>query len=68
MKFATVTALFLAVITPSLGVTVSYDTVYDNGSNSLDIVACSDGSNGLEGLVRTSFLINNICTNSSLDT
>ena len=29
---------------------VSYDPVYDGKSNSLDIVACSDGENGLESL------------------
>ena len=32
---------------------VSYDPVYDVKSNSLDIVACSDGENGLEALGRS---------------
>ena len=27
---------------------VTYDTVYDDASNSLDIVSCSNGVNGLE--------------------
>ncbi|KAI0749591.1 Cerato-platanin-domain-containing protein [Daedaleopsis nitida] len=34
---------------------VSYDTTYDTKSNSLDIVACSDGENGLESLGYTTF-------------
>ncbi|KAI1782981.1 cerato-platanin-like secreted protein [Ganoderma leucocontextum] len=29
-------------------VQVTWDSVYDNGSNSLDIVSCSNGPNGLE--------------------
>lgn len=48
MKFASLAAALLA-IPAALGetVSVSFDQVYDNGANSLDIVACSDGSNGL---------------------
>ena len=34
---------------------VSYDTVYDNRSNSLNIVACSDGPNGLVTKGYTTF-------------
>jgi hypothetical protein len=51
--FATVTTLAFAVsatfAAPSATstVTVSYDQTYDNGANSLDIVACSDGANGM---------------------
>ncbi|KAJ7284920.1 immunomodulatory protein [Mycena rebaudengoi] len=52
MKFSTVfTAplLFLAFSASStLAVTLAYDEHYDVASNSLDIVACSDGPNGLE--------------------
>ncbi|KAH9857493.1 Cerato-platanin [Lenzites betulinus] len=48
MKFASLAAALLA-IPAALGATVSvsFDQTYDNASNSLDIVACSDGSNGL---------------------
>lgn len=47
MKFATAIAIF---VLPTLTVAafVSYDTIYDKGSTSLDSVACSDGSNGVE--------------------
>ncbi|TEB31346.1 cerato-platanin-related secreted protein [Coprinellus micaceus] len=46
MKFALV---LCSVVAAALGqsITVSYDTVYDNASQSLATVACSDGSNGL---------------------
>ncbi|PIL26664.1 hypothetical protein GSI_11240 [Ganoderma sinense ZZ0214-1] len=54
MQFTAVTLALLAALLPSaLGATtsssvsVSYDQTYDNGSNSLAITACSDGSNGL---------------------
>lgn len=30
-----------------MNVSVSFDQTYDNGSNSMDLVACSDGINGL---------------------
>jgi len=36
-----------ALISSAAAVTVSYDTAYDNSGQSLDTVACSDGSNGL---------------------
>ncbi|KAI0691515.1 immunomodulatory protein, partial [Cerioporus squamosus] len=36
-------------------VQVTYDTVYDVKTNSLDIVACSNGANGLEHLGYTTF-------------
>jgi hypothetical protein len=55
MKFAVALAsiallpfTYAAVAGTLATTTVAYDTVYDNGSNSLDIVACSDGENGLE--------------------
>jgi hypothetical protein len=43
------TSIFAATlaVTSALAVQLSYDTVYDNKSGSLDTVACSDGSNGL---------------------
>ena len=47
MKFATAIALFV-LPTLTVATSVSYDTVYDKGSTSLDNVACSDGSNGVE--------------------
>ncbi|KAI0787946.1 hypothetical protein C8Q74DRAFT_1176334, partial [Fomes fomentarius] len=34
---------------------VSYDTVYDAKGTSLDVVACSDGENGLESQGFTTF-------------
>ncbi|KAI0823877.1 Cerato-platanin [Trametes gibbosa] len=56
MKFASLAAALLA-IPAALGetVSVSFDQVYDNGANSLDIVACSDGSNGLINKGFTTF-------------
>lgn len=48
------TALFILAV-PVLTVRVSYDNTYDNGANSLNIVACSDGSNGLESKGYTTF-------------
>nr|VWO95368.1 Polyadenylation factor subunit 2 [Ganoderma boninense] len=54
MQFTTITLALLAAFLPgALGATtassvsVSYDQTYDNGSNSLAITACSNGSNGL---------------------
>ncbi|KIJ12522.1 hypothetical protein PAXINDRAFT_171081 [Paxillus involutus ATCC 200175] len=47
MKFFAVAALAI-LVAPALAYTVSYDTTYDQGSTSLDEVACSNGSNGLE--------------------
>ena len=48
MQFKTFALAALALIVPSvLGVTISYDQSYDNGSANLDTVACSDGKNGL---------------------
>jgi hypothetical protein len=46
--FAILAALALA-FPPllTLATTVSYDTRYDSGGNSLTTVACSDGSNGM---------------------
>lgn len=53
MKFFTLASVLFAAATalaaPSANTaTVSYDQTYDVASNSLDIVACSDGPNGLE--------------------
>ncbi|KAI0628745.1 immunomodulatory protein [Trametes polyzona] len=48
MQFKAFAVAALALLVPSaLGVTVSYDETYDNGSGSLATVACSDGSHGL---------------------
>ena len=47
MQFKTIALAALALAAPALGVTVSFDEAYDNGSASLATVACSDGPNGL---------------------
>ena len=48
MKFAAIfTALTAVPAALAATVSVSYDQTYDNGSNSLATVACSDGSNGM---------------------
>ena len=44
---AAVLAVLAALAAPILADTVSFDTVYDDPSTSLDEVACSDGPNGL---------------------
>ena len=44
---AAVLAVLTALAAPILADTVSFDTVYDDPSVSLDEVACSDGPNGL---------------------
>ncbi|KAL2060243.1 hypothetical protein VTL71DRAFT_9638 [Oculimacula yallundae] len=41
------TAAFLSLLSVASAITVSYDTGYDQGSRSLSVVSCSDGSNGL---------------------
>ena len=41
------TAAFLSLLSVASAITVSYDTGYDNGSRSLSVVSCSDGTNGL---------------------
>ena len=59
MKFTACLASLLAfAVVPALGaaltgITVAYDTAYDDGSASLDTVACSNGANGLETLGYT---------------
>jgi len=48
MKFTTIAATLLSVITPLVSAdTASWDSVYDNASQSTLTVACSDGVNGL---------------------
>lgn len=47
MKVATLFAPLALVPTLISGLTVSYDTAYDNPTGSLSTVACSDGSNGM---------------------
>lgn len=44
---AFVTALVALPVALAATVSVSFDQVYDGGSNSLDTVACSTGPNGL---------------------
>ncbi|KAG2352765.1 hypothetical protein BDR07DRAFT_1312545, partial [Suillus spraguei] len=51
MKFL-ITSMVAAFTT---SYSLSYDTKYDIGSNSLDMVACSDGSNGLESCGYATF-------------
>jgi len=46
MKFVSTIALFAAPFTIS-ATRVSWDSVYDDGTQSLATVACSDGPNGL---------------------
>jgi hypothetical protein len=46
MKFATALVALASTALVS-AVNLRYDTVYDKSSNRLDIVACSDGENGL---------------------
>ncbi|KAF2497813.1 Epl1 protein [Lophium mytilinum] len=48
MKFTTTLSTLAALALSASAVTVSYDTGYDDGSRSLNVVSCSDGSNGLE--------------------
>ncbi|KAH7920670.1 immunomodulatory protein [Leucogyrophana mollusca] len=50
MKFATVALSFAALVLPALSqatYSLSYDTLYDESTLSLDDVSCSDGTNGL---------------------
>ncbi|KAG2047732.1 Cerato-platanin [Suillus hirtellus] len=56
MKFLiTATIAALATYAIATSYSLSYDTNYDVGSNSLNTVACSDGSNGLESRGYTTF-------------
>ncbi|KAF5310236.1 hypothetical protein D9619_010438 [Psilocybe cf. subviscida] len=47
MKFFTTLAPIAALVALTQAVNTSFDTVYDDGSQSLNNVACSTGSNGL---------------------
>lgn len=47
MKFISLLAPLSLLPSLALGVTLAYDTAYDNPSTSLTTVACSDGANGL---------------------
>ena len=53
LRFAAVSLLSLAVL--SGATSVAYDENYDNSGQSLNTVACSDGSNGVENLGYTTF-------------
>ncbi|KAI0360160.1 cerato-platanin-like secreted protein [Trametes cingulata] len=66
MQFLTIIVSALSLATVALGVPassssssttmqVTYDPVYDKKSNSLDIVACSNGRHGLETKGYTTF-------------
>ncbi|TCD67990.1 hypothetical protein EIP91_011659 [Steccherinum ochraceum] len=55
MQFINILATLLVLAAPALAIRVSWDSVYDNKANSLDIVACSDGINGLEHLGYKTF-------------
>ncbi|KAJ7284918.1 immunomodulatory protein [Mycena rebaudengoi] len=59
MKFSTAFTAPLLLLafgaSSALAVTLAYDEHYDVASNSLDIVACSDGTHGLETLGYTTF-------------
>ena len=48
MKFASIIALLTAPFTVS-ATRISWDSVYDNATQSLAVVACSNGSNGMLG-------------------
>ncbi|KAF9062338.1 cerato-platanin-related secreted protein [Rhodocollybia butyracea] len=54
MKFS---SLVVPVVLAALAAadTLHYDNIYDDGSQSLDVVACSNGANGLETLGYTDF-------------
>ncbi|KAJ7052609.1 immunomodulatory protein [Mycena amicta] len=45
-KFSALASLALFAVA-AVADSVAYDQTYDNGSNSMDIVACSNGANGL---------------------
>lgn len=48
MQFTTSALSFLAILAPlAQAVTLSYDPGYSQGDRSLNVVSCSDGSNGL---------------------
>ncbi|KAJ7716419.1 Cerato-platanin [Mycena olivaceomarginata] len=47
MKFSGITSVFL-FLAIALADTVAYDETYDSASTSLNVVACSNGVNGLE--------------------
>ena len=56
MKFLTAfTAAALTTCAVATTYTLSYDPVYDQGSTSLNAVACSDGSNGMLSHGYTTF-------------
>lgn len=50
MKFFAILSALVAVAPAVFATTstVSYDQTYDDASNSLDIVSCSNGPNGLD--------------------
>lgn len=47
MQLSNLLLILTPFLTPALGITVSYDTGYDDGSRSLGSVTCSDGPYGL---------------------
>jgi hypothetical protein len=55
MKFISLVIVALTLPALTLATSVTYDTMYDNGSQSLNAVACSNGENGLETQGFTTF-------------
>ncbi|KAF9009508.1 Cerato-platanin [Cyathus striatus] len=47
MKFTTAFTSLVALPALALGLTASFDTVYDNANGDLTTVSCSDGQNGI---------------------
>ena len=48
MQLISALTTLLVLASPALSIRVSWDPVYDDKDSSLDIVACSNGPNGLE--------------------
>jgi len=57
MKFISLIVAILALVLPTLtfAATVTYDQTYDKKSTDLDVVACSNGANGLKTRGFTTF-------------
>ncbi|KAL6308679.1 Cerato-platanin [Sparassis latifolia] len=53
--FPVISLLLVPTVIGQTAVSVTYDTTYDLGTNSLNIVACSNGVNGLESKGYTTF-------------
>ncbi|KAI0602590.1 immunomodulatory protein [Biscogniauxia sp. FL1348] len=53
MQFTTFVAQILSLVAVTSAASVAYDQNYDNGAQSTNTVACSDGINGLAGRFPT---------------